>query len=65
MFCRTRSTRLVALPSGLEPLEEVAEVIIWRQLEYHSRIVVLLNADGFYSGLWIFIDGGWAHCELD
>lgn len=33
-------------------------MISWRQLEYHSRIVVLLNTDGFYSGLWSFIERG-------
>ncbi len=67
-ICETmvdRRTRLyqcanafVALPGGLGTLEELAEVVSWRQLEFHERVLVLLNTDGFYDNLWKFMERG-------
>lgn len=50
-----RADAFVALPGGLGTLEELAEVISWRQLEFHNSIIVLLNTNGFYSHLVEFL----------
>ncbi len=41
----------VALPGGLGTLEEIAEVMSWRQLNWHRKPIVLLNTLGFWNGL--------------
>ncbi len=53
-----RGDAFVSLPGGLGTLEEVAELISWRQLEFHTRCVVLLNTNGFYNSLVEFIERG-------
>ncbi len=53
-----RGDAFVSLPGGLGTLEEVAEVVSWRQLEFHSRCVVLLNTNGFYNALVEFMERG-------
>ena len=41
----------VAMPGGLGTLEELFEVLTWRQLGYHARPIGLLDAAGFYAPL--------------
>eukprot|EP00171_Calliarthron_tuberculosum_P016722 IDg16722t1 len=41
-----RANAFVAIPGGLGTLEEISEVMSWRQLGWHSRIIVLLNTNG-------------------
>lgn len=36
----------IALPGGLGTLEELSEVMSWRQLELHRKPIVLLNTNG-------------------
>lgn len=50
-----RANAFVAIPGGLGTLEELSEVISWRQLEWHNRIVVLLNTNGFYDSFEQFL----------
>ncbi len=45
------SDAFIALPGGFGTLEEVLEVITLRQLGYHDKPVVLLNAGGFFDPL--------------
>ena len=40
-----------ALPGGLGTLDEVIELITWRQLGLHRRPMVILNTDGYWDGL--------------
>ena len=40
-----------ALPGGLGTLDEVIELITWRQLGLHGRTTVILNTDGYWDGL--------------
>ncbi len=46
-----------ALPGGLGTLEELLEVVTWQQLGLHKKPIVLLDVDGFWSGLLGVVDG--------
>ncbi|KAF5955228.1 hypothetical protein HYC85_008084 [Camellia sinensis] len=50
------SDAFIALPGGYGTLEELLEVITWAQLGIHDKPVGLLNVDGFYNSLLLFID---------
>ncbi|CZT42361.1 related to Rossmann fold nucleotide-binding protein [Rhynchosporium secalis] len=41
----------VALPGGYGTWEELMEVVTWNQLGIHDKPVVILNVEGYYSGL--------------
>jgi uncharacterized protein (TIGR00730 family) len=45
------SQAFVALPGGWGTLEEVAEILTWRQLGLIPHPVILLNVNGFYTPL--------------
>jgi uncharacterized protein (TIGR00730 family) len=45
-----------ALPGGLGTLEELFEVLTWRQLRLHDKPVVLLDAAGFWAPLLSLVD---------
>eukprot|EP01059_Diplonema_ambulator_P000691 TRINITY_DN1055_c0_g1_i1.p1 TRINITY_DN1055_c0_g1~~TRINITY_DN1055_c0_g1_i1.p1 ORF type:complete len:332 (+),score=40.16 TRINITY_DN1055_c0_g1_i1:48-998(+) len=46
----------IALPGGLGTIEEIMEVLSWRQLGFHDKPVVFVNTNGFYTHLAKFID---------
>jgi uncharacterized protein (TIGR00730 family) len=46
-----RGDAFVALPGGFGTLEEVSEILVERQLHFHEKPLVLLNADGFWDPL--------------
>jgi len=46
-----RADAFVALPGGLGTLEELAEILSFRKLAHHRRIMVLLSTAGFYAPL--------------
>jgi uncharacterized protein (TIGR00730 family) len=46
----------VALPGGLGTLEELFEVLTWRQIRLHRKHVVLLDVAGFWDPLLAFLD---------
>jgi uncharacterized protein (TIGR00730 family) len=50
------SDGFIALPGGIGTLEELFEMLTWRQLGYHSKPVGLLNAFGFYDLLLQFLN---------
>lgn len=41
----------VALPGGLGTLEEITEMLSFRQLGFHRKPVIVLNAFGYWDGL--------------
>lgn len=45
----------LALPGGIGTLEEFFEAWTWRQLGYHDKPVGLLNLDGYYDSLLVFL----------
>ncbi len=45
------SDAFIALPGGFGTLEELLEIITLKQLEYHSKAIVILNINGFYDKL--------------
>lgn len=46
----------IAMPGGFGTLEELAEVITLRQLEYHYKPIVILNHNNFYDKLIEFFE---------
>lgn len=49
------SDAFIALPGGFGTMEELFEVLCWRQLGLHANPVGVLNVDGFYDGLQQFL----------
>lgn len=45
------SDAFIALPGGFGTLEELAEVMTLKQLEYHKKPIIIFNQDGFYDNL--------------
>jgi uncharacterized protein (TIGR00730 family) len=52
-----RSDGFIVLPGGLGTLDEMFEVLTWKQLRLHDKAIVILNADGYWDGLLGLIDG--------
>lgn len=46
----------IALPGGFGTLDELFEILTWRQLQIHEKPVGLLNVDGFYDPLVGFLE---------
>ena len=49
------SDAFVILPGGYGSLDELFEIVTWKQLHIHARPVVLLNVAGYYDGLVTFL----------
>lgn len=50
------SDAFIAMPGGFGTMEELAEVITLRQLEYHYKPIVILNHNNFYDKLIEFFE---------
>jgi len=46
-----QSDACIALPGGIGTLEELLEIITWKQLELYSKPVVILNTNGYFDDL--------------
>ena len=46
-----RGDAFVALPGGFGTLEELSEILVERQLDFHCKPLVLLSDDGFWQPL--------------
>jgi hypothetical protein len=53
-----KADAFIALPGGFGTFEELFEVLAWHTLNIHRKPVVLLNINGFYNKLLVFLD----HC---
>lgn len=47
---------VVLLPGGAGSLDEVFEVLTWRQLGLHKKPVIILNLDGYWDPLLALLD---------
>ena len=45
------SDAVIALPGGCGTLEELLEIITWKQLGLYSKPIIMLNVDGFFDQL--------------
>jgi uncharacterized protein (TIGR00730 family) len=45
-----------ALPGGLGTLDELFEILTWRQLGLHNKPVALVDVDGFWEPLTALLD---------
>ncbi|HEX9370943.1 MAG TPA: TIGR00730 family Rossman fold protein [Roseiflexaceae bacterium] len=57
-----RAEAFVALPGGFGTLEELLEIMTLRQLGYHDKPIVIINAGGYFDPLLaqferIFVEG--------
>jgi uncharacterized protein (TIGR00730 family) len=63
-----RSDAFLALPGGFGTLDEMLEMITWRQLGRHDRPLIFLNVAGFFDPLIAHferaIDAGFVRPEL-
>ncbi|XVF16954.1 hypothetical protein REPUB_Repub10bG0075200 [Reevesia pubescens] len=46
----------IALPGGFGTLEEIFQIVSWAQLNIHKKPIGVLNVNGFYDGLFSFLD---------
>ncbi len=50
------SDAFVALPGGYGTLDELFEAVTWTQLNIHHKPVALLDVDGYFEHLSLFLD---------
>jgi len=50
------SDAIVVLPGGAGSLDEMFEVLTWRQLGLHEKPIFLLNVDGYWQPLLALLD---------
>lgn len=50
------SDAVIALAGGFGTLEELAEMIVQKQLGYNDKAIIILNTNGFYNNLLKFFD---------
>lgn len=51
-----RSDGFVVLPGGPGTLDELFEILTWRQLGLHDKPIVVVNLDGYWTPLLTLID---------
>ena len=55
--CMARAAHaVIALPGGLGTLEELAEIITWKQLGLYENPVIIVNTNDYYRPLLSFFD---------
>lgn len=50
------SDAIVVLPGGAGSLDEMFEVLTWRQIGLHEKPIYLVNTDGYWTPLLVLID---------
>jgi len=46
---------VIALPGGFGTLDELFEMLTWAQLGLHKKPIAILNVDGYYAALIVFV----------
>jgi len=44
------------LPGGYGTLDEMMEIVTWKQLRLHAKPCILINTSGYWDGLLAFLD---------
>lgn len=64
-----RADGFVILPGGLGTLDEMFEIITWKQLQQHAKPIVVLDINGYWKPLKDMvarmIEGGFAHPKIE
>jgi hypothetical protein len=60
----SRGDAFVILPGGIGTFEELFEVLVGRQLGYHSKPIVFLNTNNYYDPLLAMIEHGIEHAFI-
>ena len=60
-----RADGFICLPGGFGTLEELLEIITFKQLGLHTKPIVLLNAHGFFDNLLRQFETGFAEHFID
>lgn len=55
----TLSDIVVALPGGFGTLDELNEILTWKQLGFHQMPIYLLNTENYFSDFLKFVN----HCQ--
>ncbi len=50
------SDAFLILPGGMGTMDELFEILTWRQLGFHRKPIALLNVNGYYDHLLAFLD---------
>lgn len=50
------SDAFVALPGGYGTMDEFMEIVTWAQLRIHQKPCILVNTNGYYDHLLLFLD---------
>jgi uncharacterized protein (TIGR00730 family) len=62
------SDAVVVLPGGLGTLDEMFEIVTWKQLQQHAKPIVVLDVNGYWRPLRAMIDriveGGFGHHKI-
>ena len=56
------SDGFIAAPGGFGTLDELFEILTWRQLGLHKKPCGLLNVDGYFASLLGFLDSSVSKC---
>jgi len=63
-----RSDAFIVMPGGIGTLDEVMEMLTWRQLHRHRKPIVFVNIKGYWDSLLALmdhiVDVGFAHENL-
>jgi len=51
-----KADAICVLPGGIGTLDELCEVLTWRQLGFHDKPVVLMSVDAYWSPLLALLD---------
>ena len=51
-----RSEAIVVLPGGFGTMDEMFEIITWKQLRFHEKPVVIFNHEGYWDPLVALMD---------
>jgi uncharacterized protein (TIGR00730 family) len=52
-----RSDAFVILPGGFGTMDEMFEILTWKQLQLHTKPIVILNHNGYWDHLVSLMDG--------